>query len=289
MTSEAALRSRLGEEKQSDDDSTAEATHVSADDNASDVGDVDGAIKHLLGDTPGPTPPIPDPNGPEPRGTDTGPPGAGGHRRNASGPGTSGSGTGGRGSGDTGADDARGKSSDIGSNGKGSSGAKGHPSGKGSKPFISYVATDPNDEGPDPDRLQPEARKALEEKAIDLILAREPQLKRTPINNKGFDLFEGNTDDGPPRKIEVKAMTGNLRSRPVGMSHEQFECARLNGKSYWLYVVEHANNPQTARIVRIQDPAGKARTFCFDHGWISVAELDGPETDDGDSTQTLEG
>jgi hypothetical protein len=28
------------------------------------------------------------------------------------------------------------------------------------------------------------------------------------------------------------------------------------------------------RIIRNQDPAGKARTFTFDHGWISVAETE---------------
>ena len=27
------------------------------------------------------------------------------------------------------------------------------------------------------------------------------------------------------------------------------------------------------RIVRIQDPAGTARTFTFDRGWISIAEV----------------
>ena len=38
--------------------------------------------------------------------------------------------------------------------------------------------------------------------------------------------------------------------------------------------VEHAGDA-TLRIVRIQDPAGKARTFTFDHGWTDVAEPDG--------------
>ena len=194
-----------------------------------------------------------------------------------------GSGAGTRGSSPTDDDENGDGRERTGSGGKGSSGTKHPPSGRSTRQFISYVATHPNEEEPDPDGLQHEARMALEEKAIQLILAREPKLKRTPINNKGFDLFEGNTDVGPPRRIEVKAMKGDLRSRPVGISHEQFECARLNGKSYWLYVVEHADNPQTARIVRIQDPAGKARTFCFDHGWISVAEADGPETDEGDA------
>lgn len=46
--------------------------------------------------------------------------------------------------------------------------------------------------------------------------------------------------------------------------------AESRGEAYWLYVVEHANG-DGARIIRIQDPAGKARTFTFDHGRIAVA------------------
>lgn len=239
-----------------------------------DEDDVDAATKNLLGDTPGPTPPIFDPTGPETTHEDTG--------AGASGAGGRGPNAGGYGSG--GAGGTGGKSTGTGNGGKGSSGTKGHPSGKGSKRFISYIAADPNEEEPDPDGLQHEARMALEEKAIDLILAREPQLKRTPTNNPGFDLFEPNGDDEIIRRVEVKAMTGDLRGRPVGMSRAQFECAYEHREAYWLYVVEHADDPQT-QIVRIKDPAGKARTFCFDHGWISVAEADGPETDEGDAAE----
>jgi len=53
----------------------------------------------------------------------------------------------------------------------------------------------------------------------------------------------------------------------------QFECARAHGNAYWLYAVERAASDQ-ARIVRIQDPAGKARTFTFDQGWLDVAEVE---------------
>jgi hypothetical protein len=45
----------------------------------------------------------------------------------------------------------------------------------------------------------------------------------------------------------------------------------MHGAAYRLYVVEHAGQ-HDGRIVRIQDPAGKARTFTFDHGWLSVAD-----------------
>ena len=57
------------------------------------------------------------------------------------------------------------------------------------------------------------------------------------------------------------------------MSHTQFKFAQEHGDAYWLYVVERAGTDD-ARIVRIQDPAGKAKTFTFDKGWLAVAEVD---------------
>jgi Protein NO VEIN, C-terminal len=139
--------------------------------------------------------------------------------------------------------------------------------------FISYVAVGPSDEEGDPDDLAHEERMSLEEKAIKLILAAEPHLMRTSANNPGFDLFEKRNGE-ITRWIEVKAMTHDLYARPVGLSRTQFECARQHGESYWLYVVERAGSSDDARIVRIQDPAGKAQTFTFDRGWLEVAETE---------------
>ena len=140
------------------------------------------------------------------------------------------------------------------------------------RPFISYVATHPDDEERDPDDLVQTVRMELETRAIDFILSIEPNWRRTPIANPGFDLFQAGPDGRPTRWCEVKAMTGSLGDRPVGVSSKQFECAREHGISYWLYVVEYAGD-KNARLVRIQDPAGKARTFTFDHGWLSVAQV----------------
>jgi hypothetical protein len=36
-------------------------------------------------------------------------------------------------------------------------------------------------------------------------------------------------------------------------------------------------------IVRIQDPAGKTRTFTFDRGWLAIADA-GPDSADGGSS-----
>ena len=119
---------------------------------------------------------------------------------------------------------------------------------------------------------------ALEAKAIDLILSREPEWRRTPTHNPGFDLYQGDNPSGATHWCEVKAMTGRLEVRPVGLSHTQFEWAREHGEAYWLYVVECAGTGD-ARLVRIQNPAGKAKTFTFDHGWLDVAAVDTQPTD----------
>jgi hypothetical protein len=140
--------------------------------------------------------------------------------------------------------------------------------------FISYVAVGPDEEEQDPDGLDQVARMGLEEQAIQRILQTEPQLQRTPPSNPGYDLFEACEDGQPTRWIEVKAMTRDLRSRPVGLTRAQFECACEHGEAFWIYVVEHAGDAEAARIVRIQDPAGKARTFTFDHGWLHIAHAD---------------
>lgn len=236
VTSEAELRARLRVE--SDDESK---------------GNVDDALKKLLGDAPPPTPPEPDPAGGDPVSSG-----------NRTGSGGNAHGTGG----------ATGHST-----GTERTGGKRTPGGAGGRPFISYVATQPDNEEPDPDGLDQTARMTLEAKAIDFILARETNWQRTPTHNPGFDLFQTGANGQPVRWCEVKAMTGSLNNRPVGLSRTQFDFARQHGQNYWLYAVENAGSEE-ARIVRIQDPAGKARTFTFDRGWLSIAEVDTEEQED---------
>ena len=147
------------------------------------------------------------------------------------------------------------------------------PEASAQRSFISYVAVHMEDEEPDPDGLEYDARMAIEERAIQAILNQEPNLQRTPVHNPGYDLLEANKDGTPVRWIEVKAMSGTLRDRPVGLSRTQFDWAQRHGSAYWLYVVENAARNGSVRIVRIQDPAGKVRTFTFDHGWLEVANV----------------
>ena len=221
---------------------------------------IDDALKRLLGTVPDPTPPVTDPSGKEPEGSGTG----GGE----TGAGSGSSGHGGKSTGGPGDGIDGGREGDSGVGGT----KKRTPGGAGGRPFISYVATGPDGNEPDPDGVDQPTRMALETQAIEFVLSREHQWQRTSTHNPGFDLFEPGANTTPVRWCEVKAMTGSLRDRPVGVSHTQFDCAREHGEAYWLYIVERAG-AKDARIVRIQDPAGQARTFTFDHGWLGIAQL----------------
>ena len=112
----------------------------------------------------------------------------------------------------------------------------------------------------------------LEDSAIKLIRRHEPGLECMPPNNPGFDLMERGPDGQPVKWVEVKAMKGTLQDHPVGLSRTQFEYAQKLRESYWLYVVENAGVQGQARLITIRDPAGKAQTFTFDHGWTAMAE-----------------
>ena len=147
---------------------------------------------------------------------------------------------------------------------------------KKSGPFVSYVAVHPDGDERDPDGLRGSARMQLEAAAIELIREQEPDLQKAAKGNPGYDLFEPGLDGKPVRWIEVKAMTGGLTDRPVGLSRTQFDFARKHGEAYSIYVVEHAGERHRARIVRIPDPAGYARTFTFDHGWEAIAAASKP-------------
>ena len=140
--------------------------------------------------------------------------------------------------------------------------------------FVSYIAVNHKDDSePDPDGLTQQERYDLEASAIQRIRSEEPTLNGTPFNNPGFDLEERGPDGQTIKWVEVKAMKGTLDDRPVGISKTQFEWAQRHRENFWLYVVEGAGEPEKSRVVRIQDPVGKAQTFTFDRGWVSVAKV----------------
>jgi hypothetical protein len=245
LTSLAQLRARLGLRESSD-----QASAVGS-------GEVDAAVASLVGPGHEPLPPLHEQAEEEPVG-----PAAVDASSGVSGTGSNG------GAGVSGSEprerDAPGAASP----------AKRSPGSRGGRAFISYIGVQADDEEVDPDGLDQAARATLEAKAVALILRSYPNLRRTPTGNPGYDLFEAGPDGRPVRWIEVKAMTGELTDRPVGLSRRQFESANEHRAAYWLFVVERAADVGRERIIRIQDPAGRGRTFTFDHGWLEVAEPD---------------
>jgi hypothetical protein len=278
ITSVAELASRLGI-TEAPPEPEAEPAAVIESGGLAAGGDVYGDAKDLYGDD---MPDIP-PGSRDPEGSDgerqgggvvsTGEGGGGSIDAGKTGTGGSpnGGGPGGTAGGNGPTGDDRGK--------RGSIPGKSTPGTGGSRPFISYVGTHPDEEEPDPDGLDQAARMAIEGRAIDKIIALEPALQRTAEGNPGFDFYETDGAGKPIRWIEVKSMTGSLADRPVGLSRTQFDCARDRGMAYWLYVVEQASSDDQARILRIQNPVAKARTFTFDSGWIAIALIDLPRSD----------
>ena len=114
-------------------------------------------------------------------------------------------------------------------------------------------------------------RIALENIGIQRIIDEEPLLERTPKNNPGYDLVEKDAANHEQRWVEVKVISGAFNDSWVGLSRTQFEMAMDREEAYWLYVVEHAEDPENANIIRIQNPAGKSEKFIFDHGWKILA------------------
>lgn len=150
---------------------------------------------------------------------------------------------------------------------------KGSPAqSAGMRPFFSYLGAHPNEVERDPDGLAQEVRMTIEAQAIDALLKNEPALLRTPPGNPGFDLYEVDEHGNETRWIEVKSMTGTLDNRPAGLTRAQFEMACAKRGAYWLYVVENATDMSSIRVLKIQDPAGRARTFTFDKGWRAIGQ-----------------
>lgn len=262
ITNVADLTSRLGLTNSAHEPEPSPPPEPDADDPSD--GDVYEGARDLYGDD---MPDIP-PGTPDPEGGDDVSIDAGGGGKGPSGTGTARSGSHGA-SGSNGTSGGKGNS-------KGNGQGKRTPGQAGGRPFISYVGTHPDDNVPDPDGLDQTERMRIEARAIDLIIDLEPALRRTPEGNPGFDLVEVDREGKQIRWVEVKSMTGNLKDRPVGLSHTQFDCAREKGDAYWLYVVEHASDPAVARVLRIQNPVGHSRTFTFDHGWSQIAQTDPP-------------
>ncbi len=143
-----------------------------------------------------------------------------------------------------------------------------------SEGFISYVQVHPGERDSEPSDAERQRRLDLERMAVKLIREQEPNWIIAEPNTPGHDLYQLDENGEVTEWCEVKALSSSLDDSPVRVSRTQFDFAREKGAAFWLYVVEHAGDADQARILKIQDPAGMARTFTFDRGWRDVALKD---------------
>lgn len=118
----------------------------------------------------------------------------------------------------------------------------------------------------------PSPNRAVEDAAIKFIRRIEKGWHTTRTNNPGFDLYR--TESGRKNgKVtvwcEVKSLSGKFSG--VSLTHTEFEKAQECGDAYWLYIVEEAQSTNP-KLLRIQNPAGKAERFIYGHRWRSMAE-----------------
>ena len=154
----------------------------------------------------------------------------------------------------------------------GSSGSNRGSSENGAWVYHPNIAVGPDETvaGGSPDH---DARMGVEDQAIRFIQEREPGWQRMPPGNPGYDLRRDG-QNGHMIYCEVKAMSGTLSDHPAEMTPTEFDAAREHGTAYWLYIVENVGKDDI-RILKIQDPAGKAHRFSFDTGWEHMAEMVG--------------
>ncbi|WP_085093630.1 DUF3883 domain-containing protein [Mycobacterium paraense] len=91
------------------------------------------------------------------------------------------------------------------------------------------------------------ANAEVERIAIDLVMQLERHAGREPVDvhNCGtpYDIAS------PPRKIEVKAVSGSARGAPIPLEQRQVHAALDDPDNYYVYVVDNiASGPLTAEI-----------------------------------------
>ena len=141
--------------------------------------------------------------------------------------------------------------------------------------FFSYVAAAGSREARMAERQDARAIKLGEhgvERVVEYEAARGRTAEPQPHNNKGFDIISCRPDGSDRRIIEVKATARDWPDRGVPVSDSQIDKNRELGDEFWLYVVEHPEDPEQARVTAIQNPIASADYFAFDPGWRVLSE-----------------
>ena len=147
--------------------------------------------------------------------------------------------------------------------------------------LLSYAATEEQrekaerDEDNADDELQP--NKEIGDWAVHWVTQYQRSQGRNPDdsnhrqNKRGFDVFSSAEPPQQARYIEVKGIDGAWDVDGVPLYPAQMDFARQHGDDFWLYVVEHARDPQKAKIHAIQNPARRITQYRFDSGWQTEA------------------
>ena len=123
----------------------------------------------------------------------------------------------------------------------------------------------------------------LGNRAVAVVLAFEQAHSRnaTPRGqtHPGYDVDSSepvvdslDPKNGATRSIEVKGISGPWTRLGVALSPRQFQAARQLGDSFWLYVVEHADDPAKAVVHPIQNPFAKVTGYWFDRGRMQLVD-----------------
>jgi Protein NO VEIN, C-terminal len=128
---------------------------------------------------------------------------------------------------------------------------------------------------------QQERNVAIDEAAMNAVITyeggRQCAVERMPHLNPGFDLISRSKSLGEKRLIEVKGLASEWTERGVKLTRTQIMNAEEYGDEYWLYVVEHALDPNNRNIHAIQNPFFKADEFWFDYVWRDLASEHGSD------------
>lgn len=103
-----------------------------------------------------------------------------------------------------------------------------------------------------------------------LLLSKNNDFQQAPTNNKGFDIYEKDTNGQIVRYIEVKTLTGQWAQGGVGITKEQLEFAQKEKDKWWLFVVENINTDNT-KVYQFKNPILEANRFMFDNSWKQLA------------------
>jgi hypothetical protein len=133
-----------------------------------------------------------------------------------------------------------------------------------------YSSVEREEEGGETNDLTDEIGRA----AVDAVLTFEESQGRSPQEmphfNPGYDVVSSGPDGR--RLIEVKGIDGEWNGVGVKLSRAQFRFAQDHPEEFWLYVIEHALEPQKRQVRPLQNPFPRVDGYLFDQEWRQACE-----------------